>query len=219
MACCAHCRAADTQFDARRAERDLRQYKRRGVDAVTKLMLSELQRRPMPGCGLLDVGAGIGVISSEMAATGIVKATIVEASPAYLDVARRVVRSRYRDGFTQFVLGDFAVVAASLPDADAVTLGRVVCCYPDAETLLQLAAARTRRILALTYPRYRWYVRAGNMLQNLWRRFRGSAFRTFVHLPKRMEEVLKAGGLVRVAQKGTLLWMLEVYERPQPSRE
>src|SRR5262249_20213355 len=125
MACCAHCRAADTQFDARRAERDLRQYKRRGVDAVTKLMLSELQRRPMSGCGLLDVGAGIGVISSEMAATGIVKATIVEASPAYLDVARYVVRNRYQDGFTQFVLGDFAAVAASLPDADAVTLGRV----------------------------------------------------------------------------------------------
>src|SRR5262249_58157040 len=97
-----------------------------------------------------------------------------------------------------FAVGDFAAGGASLPDADAVALGRVVCCYPDAATLLHLAAARTRRVLALTYPRYRWYVRAGNLFQNLWRRFRGSAFRTFVHLPKRMEEVLKAGGLVRV---------------------
>src|SRR5262249_51124306 len=142
---------------------------------------------------------------------------VVEASPAYLDVARQVVGSRYRDGFTQFVLGDFAAVAAGLPDADAVILGRVVCCYPDAETLLHPAADRPRGILALTFPRYRWHVRAGNMLQNFWRRLRGNAFRTYVHLPSRMERVLEAAGLVRVAQKGTSLWTLEVYEREQRS--
>jgi hypothetical protein len=40
-----------------------------------------------------------------------------------------------------------------------VTLDRVVCCYPDAETLLRAAAQRARKLVAFTYPRDRWYVR------------------------------------------------------------
>jgi hypothetical protein len=44
------------------------------------------------------------------------------------------------------------VIAGTLPDADVVTLDRVVCCYPDPEALLG-AAAKTRQVLAFTYPR------------------------------------------------------------------
>jgi hypothetical protein len=57
-------------------------------------------------------------------------------------------------------LAIFAVLAGKLPDADVVTLNRVVCCYPDAEALLGAAAARTQQVLAFTYPRDRWYVRS-----------------------------------------------------------
>ena len=218
MSCCAHCCAAQTKFDSKRAAHDLRQYKRHGADAVTQLILAELQRRPLKGSDLLDVGAGIGVIGAELAKSGMVKATVVEASPAYLDVARQEVGSRYREGLAQFVLGDFASLAATLGDADVVTLGRVVCCYPDADALLQGAAARTRRVLAFTYPRDRWFVRAGNALRNFWKQLRGSAFRTYVHAPKRMQSVVETAGLVRVAQKETFTWMLDVYERQTNNR-
>jgi SAM-dependent methyltransferase len=213
MACCTHCCATQTHFDAKTAERDLRQYKRRGVDAVTKLLLSELQGHPLDGRELLDVGAGIGVISCEMARKGIAKATVVEAAPAYLDVARTLVRDCYGARRTEFVLGDFATVATILEDADIVTMGRVVCCYDDFKALLHGASARTRQILAFTYPRYCWYVRAANAVQNLWRWLRGSSFRTYVHLPKRMASVLEKTGLACIAKKGTAAWVVEVYER------
>jgi len=213
MSCCAHCCSAQTQFDSKRAGRDLRQYKRRGADAVTQLILAELQQRPLQGSDLLDIGAGIGVIGAELANSGIVKATVVEASPAYLDVARQEVGSRYGAGLSEFVLGDFTSLAATLHDADVVTLGRVVCCYPDAEMLLHGAAARTRKVLAFTYPRDRWFIRAVNIFQNVWRQLRGSAFRTYVHAPKLMQSVVETAGLVRVAQRATSVWMLDVYER------
>jgi len=51
-------------------------------------------------------------------------------------------------------------------------------------------------------------------LENFWRRLRGSAFRTFVQRPERMEVVLEAPGLVRVARQGTLVWVLDLYRRP-----
>jgi len=213
MVCCTGYCAAETQFNSKVAQRDLRRYRRRGADATTRLMLAELRRWPLEGRHLLDVGGGIGVISGELADARVASAVTVEASPAYLEVARREVEPKYGSRPTQFVLGDFAVIAGTLPDADVVTLDRVVCCYPDAEALLGVAAARTRQVLAFTYPRDRWYVRTMFALGNFWLRLTGKKFRAFVHAPERMAAVLEASGLVRATQRETLVWMLDLYHR------
>jgi magnesium-protoporphyrin O-methyltransferase len=176
-------------------------------------MLAELRHWPLEGQQLLDIGAGIGVISVELAGTGIADATVVEASHAYLEVARREVESRYGSRPTRFILGDFAAIADTLPDADVVTLDRVVCCYPDAEALLRGATTRARRLLAFTYPRDRWYVRTLIMLENLWRRLTGNRFRAFVHSPPRMATVLETAGFVRHAHRDTFVWTLDLYHR------
>jgi 2-polyprenyl-3-methyl-5-hydroxy-6-metoxy-1,4-benzoquinol methylase len=213
MACCTRYCAAEAQFNHKVAERDLRRYRRRGADATTRLMLAELRHWPLEGRRLLDVGGGIGVISKELAGTGVGSATTVEASPAYLEVARREAGSQYGSRPTQFILGDFAVIAGTLPDADVVTLDRVVCCYPDAEALLQQAAGRARQLLAFTYPRDRWYVRTLIVLENFWLQLTGKEFRAFVHAPERMGAVLEAAGLVRAARRETLVWTLDLYRR------
>ena len=213
MACCTGYCAAETQFDGKVAEHDLRRYRHRGADVTTRLLLEELRRRPLEGRRLLDVGGGIGVISAELANAGVASITMVEASPAYLEVARREVGSRYGSRPTQFILGDFAAIAGTVPKADLVTLDRVVCRYPDGEALLREAAGRARQMLAFTYPRDRWYVRMMVALENIWRRLTGNKFRAFVHPPKRMEAELEAAGLVRDAQRETLVWVLELYRR------
>jgi 2-polyprenyl-3-methyl-5-hydroxy-6-metoxy-1,4-benzoquinol methylase len=211
MACCSQYCAAEKQFDGKVAEHDLRRYHRRGPDAITRLLVAELRRWPLQGGQLLDVGGGIGVICAELADT-VVAATLVDASPAYLEVARRELGSRYASP-TQFFLGDFVKIAGAVPDADVVTLDRVVCCYPDVEALLGAAAARARRLLAFTYPRDRWHVRAVFALENFWRRLTRNQFRSFVHPPQRMRAVLEAAGLVHAARSGTLAWTLDLYRR------
>jgi magnesium-protoporphyrin O-methyltransferase len=213
MVCCTRYCAAEAQFNRKVATRDLRRYQRRGAAAITKLMLTELRRWPLQGADILDVGGGIGVITMELAGAGVNTATVVEASPAYLEVARHEVGSRYGSRLTQFVLGDFAVLAPTLTDADVVTLERVVCCYPDAEALLRGVAARARRLVAFTYPRDLWYMRTLTALQNFWRRLKGNTFRTFVHPPQRMGAVLEAAGFVRAARRGTAVWVLDLYHR------
>jgi SAM-dependent methyltransferase len=213
MVCCTGYCAAEAQFDSKVAERDLRRYRRRGADRTTRLMLEELRRWPLEGRRLLDVGGGIGVVIGELADTRVASAAIVEASPAYLEVARREVGLKYGSRPIQFVLGDFAVIAGTLCDADVVTLDRVVCCYPDAEALLVAAAARTQQVLAFTYPRDRWYVRTMFAFGNFWLRLTGKKFRAFVHAPERMAALLEASGLVRATRRQTFMWMLDLYHR------
>ena len=108
-------------------------------------------------------------------------------------------------------------MADTLPDADVVTLDRVVCCYPDAGALLGAAALRTRQFLALTYPRNRWHVRAVIAVQNLLRRLKGSEFRVFVHSPEGVSATLQEAGLARAARQETWVWIMEVYRRSGPS--
>ena len=115
----------------------------------------------------------------------------------------------------QFFLGEFAETADSLPEADIVTLDRVVCCYPDVEGLLRGAAGRARSMVAFTYPLDVWYVRAGVVVENLWYRLRRDPFRAFVHSRERMASVLESAGFVRTAgRRASLQWALDLYRRP-----
>jgi 2-polyprenyl-3-methyl-5-hydroxy-6-metoxy-1,4-benzoquinol methylase len=213
MTCCpGPCHAA-TFFGPSTARRELRRYQRHGPESTTRMLLEELRRTPLDGLHLLDIGSGIGAIAVELAGAGLAAVTLADASPAYLEVARHHVGSRYAPRPVQFILGDFAVTAASLPDADIVTLDRVVCCYPDVETLLRLAATHSRRLLAFTYPRDKWFMRAAFVLENSFYRLTRNPFRAFVHSPQRMASVLEAAGFVRTAHRETLPWALDLYRR------
>jgi len=211
--CCGRYSAAEKHFDRKVAERDLRRYRHKGAQGITRTLLTELRHWSLQEKHLLDVGAGIGVISAELAANGLSSTTLVEASPAYLDTARRVTEPYFISRPAQFLLGDFTVIAPTLNDADVVTLDRVVCCYPDAQALLRAAASRTRQLLAFTYPRDRWYVRTTIALENFIRGLKQNVFRTFVHKPEDMNAVLEAAGFVRVTRRDTLVWALDIYQR------
>jgi len=213
MTCCTGPCAVASHFNPKKADRDLRRYQRHGPDISTRILLSEIRRWPLQGLHLLDVGAGIGVIALELAGAGLAGVTLADASADYLEAARRHLASRDASLRAQFILGDFAATAGSLPDADIVTLDRVVCCYPDVEALLRGAAARARRIVAFTYPRDEWYVRAGFVVENSWYRLRQDPFRAFVHSPQRMASVLESAGFVRAARLAKLQWALDLYRR------
>jgi magnesium-protoporphyrin O-methyltransferase len=149
----------------------------------------------------------------ELAGAGMASVTLADASAGYLEAARRHLATRDAALPAQFILGDFAVTADSLPDADIVTLDRVVCCYPDAQALLRGAAARARGMIAFTYPRDTWYVRAAIVLENSWYRVKRDPFRAFVHSPEGMASVLEAAGFAHAARRTTPQWALDLYRR------
>lgn len=213
MSCCTRYCVAETKFNRKMAERDLRRYHRRGAEGITRMLLTELRRFPLQDKRLLDIGGGIGILGAELAADGVAGATLVEASPAYLETAQQEVRPRYEPRPTEFHLGDFALIADTLPDADVVTLNRVVCCYADATALLQTAALRTSETLAFTYPRDRWHIRAVVALQNFLRRLMRDPFRFFVHPVQKMDATLENAGLTRSARRETFLWAIDLYRR------
>lgn len=213
MNCCSRYEAADRKFGRETAERDRRRYQRHGPDSTTRDVISAVRSLGLREATLLDVGGGIGVIQHELLGREVAAAVLVEAASAYVAVAREETEARGNGARTHFFLGDFASIANQVPDADIVTLDRVVCCYPDYDRLLTVSAARCRKALALSYPRNRWVVRRVIALENLGRRLVRDPFRTFVHPPEDMDRLLTTAGLVLADVNDSLAWRVALYTR------
>lgn len=214
MSDCCRAAIADRHFGCDRARSQVDAYRAHGPDRLTRLALALLRDRPLSSARLLDVGGGIGVIGRELLAEGRVSAvTIVEESSAYLAAARALAEEDGTADRHTFVPGDFVEVASGVGPADAATLHRVVCCYPDHEALLDAVAETGARSVLLSYPRERWYVRAVLWAENRVHRLRGDPFRSYVHPEAAVRDRMEAAGFRRVSDLVTWFWRVEVYER------
>jgi magnesium-protoporphyrin O-methyltransferase len=211
------CCALESKFDASVADADLRRYHRRGPQPTSRRMIALLRARIGATGTLLDIGGGVGVLEHEMVPSTFSSATLVEASPAYLEAARKEAERRGTAERLRFLHGDFAAMAQSLHAADAVAMDRVVCCYPDHRALMSGAIAKARSHIALSYPRDSWPVKVVIATQNLIRRLTGNPFRTYAHPVTELARLLGEGGFTRVGSHRGVVWIVEVYARDATS--
>ena len=160
-----------------------------------------------------ELSVWLGADAEVLLQAGLKHALCVDMSQAALAASAEEAQRQGMAGRIEWMEGDFVAVAATVPSADLVALDRVVCCYPAYAPLLEHAAAHGRRLLALSYPRDRWWVRVGVWIENTWRRLNGEEFRAFVHPPAAMAALLAKHGFTRARAAATWTWQVEVYAR------
>jgi magnesium-protoporphyrin O-methyltransferase len=143
------CAAIERKFDERVARRELAGYLKKGPGPTTKLLRDGVAAAGGSIETLLDVGAGIGALTFELLERGVRRAVSVDASAAFVAAGRGEAARRDRAFRVEWIHGDYVALAERLTPADAVTLDRVVCCYPRYEPLLGAAATHARRCLAV----------------------------------------------------------------------
>lgn len=211
---CNCCEITDNAFTEAEAKSELRGYRRRGPAKQTRLILNAIRSLGLKGVALLDIGGGIGSIHHELLKDVAHEATHVDASSAYLKEAKEETTRRGNLERVKFIHADFTDVASDLPQADIVTLDRVVCCYPDFRSLLKAAADHSRKAIALTYPRETWYMRFGLRAANLFQKLRKDPFRVFLHPVAEMESLLRNEGFVKTSVQRLVIWEMALYQRP-----
>jgi predicted RNA methylase len=217
---CSHCEVTGKQFDPAIARADLKRYRRRGPDAVTRRLIGLVEKAELaPGSTLLDIGGGIGAIHHHLLDHGVERVLHVDASDSYLAAAREESERLGHAERVTFRHADFRSTAQAVGLVDAVTLDRVVCCDPDFASLLRAAADCSRRLLAFSFPRRNWLSRAMAESGNRWRGLWGNEFRVYIHPPEGMVTVLQRAGLALRAEAGTIAWRVMLFERsarPRP---
>lgn len=208
-----------TPIDAGIARSDRDSYRSKGPDETTRMLLDMIEANSGPGATVLDVGGGIGVIDHELLKSGASQTVLVEASTAYLDVAREQAEEAGLGDRIEIVSGDFVRQAHDIKAADIVTLDRVVCCYPDADTLVKASAAKATKLYGLVLPRNRWYVRLAARLDNVGWWLKRSAYRAQNHANSRIDELAMAQGLRLRSEEFTRFWRVVLYARDEPEAE
>jgi 2-polyprenyl-3-methyl-5-hydroxy-6-metoxy-1,4-benzoquinol methylase len=199
-------------FNRKYAARDARRYRNRGLTRTSRDLV-ELAG-DVHGASILDIGGGVGAIDLELLALGAERATNVELSEGYEDEAAKLLTERGLAHRVERRIGDFVVEAGAIERHDVVVMHRVVCCYPDVDSLVGIAAARTGSRMLLTYPQERSWMRLGLRMVNLWLRLSRCGFRAYAHPVSRIVVAASAEGLrLERRERHGLLWETAAFAR------
>lgn len=176
-------------------------------------MTEALSNQGVEGMILLDIGGGVGAIQHAMFDKGVIHATHVDASSAYVHAASEEARRREIDDRITVLRGDFVELADKLPQADIVALDRVVCCYDDMQALVRLSVEKVKLKYGLVFPRDLWLFRLFLPLANFIVSLTGSPFRIFLHSTEQIEQIIKQEGLEKVYYQKAGFWQILVYSR------
>ncbi|MBL8050777.1 MAG: class I SAM-dependent methyltransferase [Anaerolineales bacterium] len=210
---CNCCEITDSQFDESRAKDDITDYRKIGPAKQTKLILEAVRYLQLKNASLLDVGGGIGAIYHELMQDVVSNVIHVDASSAYLKVAKEESVKRGKVDFIKFIHADFTDVEKEIEKTDIVTLDRVVCCYPDYRALLTAAGKHSKRALVMTYPRETWYFKITLGIINFFQKLSRDPFRVFIHPVYQMESLLNILGFSRTSTKRLFVWEMSLYEK------
>lgn len=200
-------------FNSREAQRSVKRFEKHGLDSTAGPMVDALKQKGVAGLTLLEVGAGSGTAQVTLLEAGMESSVAYDISPAYETVAGHLLAAR---GLTEKVHWNTGDVTddGDVAAADVVFLNRVICCYSEMERLVDFTASRANGMLALSYPRDRWFVRTGLRAINFFLRFRKVPFQVQVHPPSAIDGRVTGHGLVEIAAGSTTVWQWKVWQRP-----
>ncbi len=203
----------DKLFDEKNARAKAREYARKGLNDDAQRIVDFVRGRLSPGYSVLEVGGGVGAIQLELLRDGAARAVNIELATQYEIVAAELIRERGLGERVERRLGDFVRESGAIPSSDVVVMQRVVCCYPDADALVGAGADHARRLLLLTFPVERWWIRVGLAAENALFRLRGSTFRSFVHSTAAVLAVAQRRGMRVADHHRGLIWQVVAFER------
>lgn len=209
--CCSLPRGYDKLFGEKTARRDLKRYRKRGLDETGERLVEFLRGRGAQGLSVLEIGGGVGALEAELLKAGADRALNYELSPSYEESARELWREAGVEDRAEYRVGD--VTQNEVPSADAVVMHKVVCCYPDAEALVGAAAERARRYLVMSFPRERRLTRIGFGGLNLVARLLRWEYRSYIHPGAEILGAAERRGLKRVEEHRGLIWQVAALER------
>lgn len=208
--CCPHSKSAG-RFFSFFAHRHRKRFEKKGFELSQIQLLSGLDQASYKDATILEIGSGVGHLHQTLLENGAKSAVGIDLSSKMNEEARQWAKERGLSKRTQYFDNDFIMIADELEDADITILDKVVCCYPDAESLVKKSLSKTQRVYALTYPRNRWYIHLVMNLLTLLMVIIGSDFRPYVHDPKNIEKWITNNNYNKTYEVSNFMWLTQIY--------
>ena len=214
MTCC-QCQGIETCYNRKSVAKNLKKYRKNGPSKTTCTLIEALKAEDIKGTTLLDIGGGVGAIQHELLKAGVSNAINVEASKAFIEAAKEEAERQGHANRISHHHGNFVDLASNIPQADIVTLDKVICCYHDMRALVGLSSSLARRFYGVIYPQDTWRTKIGFAFENFIYWLRRTSFRVFVHPTIAIDTMLRENGLEQIFYRKAGIWQIVVYTRPE----
>jgi 2-polyprenyl-3-methyl-5-hydroxy-6-metoxy-1,4-benzoquinol methylase len=206
------CNSYQKVFNDKWAKKDLKKYEKKGLKKLTGMLVEAIRQRSESGMTLLDIGGGIGTISFELLKDCVERSTHVDISEASLSVLKRETERRELVDKINILEGDFLDHADKIDPSDIVTLDKVICCYDDYRSLVNISASKANALYGFVIPRDTWWVKAVHIIATPFMKwFYG--FQAYIHPFREIEAIVKAHGFQRKFRKNRNQWMVTLYSK------
>jgi 2-polyprenyl-3-methyl-5-hydroxy-6-metoxy-1,4-benzoquinol methylase len=213
MSCC-QCQGIATSFDEIYVAKKLKEYRKKGPKKTTRQLIDVLLAEGVQGSTLLDIGGGLGDIQHELLRAGVSQVINCDAALAYQKACQQEAERLGHAEHIHYLQGNFVEQAREIPATDMVTLDRVICCYDDMPSLVNLSAQKAKRLYGIVYPRDTWWVRAAVWMENIYTQWvERNPMRVFVHSSQAVEAIIHNNGLERTFFREMGPWQVLVYRK------
>jgi len=182
---------------------------------ATDMLFGWVREAGLSGSTFMDIGCGTGELILRALDAGATTATGADLSTEAIAMASDLMHETgYRDQVDLWV-GDAAV--ESLEPHDIVVLDKVICCYPDADSLIARSTAAATHVYAFALPesrgfwgfvaKTRWFV------FDLLDRIQGEHMPRFIHDRSEVEAKVIAAGFRPLHTARQYVWFVGGYAR------
>src|SRR5438270_13808406 len=192
-------------------------YKSNGLTSSSQVLLDFIFKKGLLGKTVLDIGCGTGFFALETLRQGASSCIGVDLSSAAIHEANEFAKESGLQDRAKF---EVANAASTQHAADIVVMDKVLCCYPDADSLLKTASASSSDLLGFVVPRdeglMRPVMRIGTGLINLVEMLRRTGFRLHLHPLHSLDRLLLDNGFQHSSKTKSRFWLIFLYKRTEP---
>ena len=214
---CEHCLGADSLFNLKTAKKQKKAFLKKGLSRVSQKLFEEVKPHIEEDSTMLDIGGGIGGLQWEFYKLGGKSSTQVDSSNAYLEVAKDLDYELGFENKSQRLFGDFTDVAPEVSKHSILVMDKVLCCYPNFDSLLQASLLRCEKVAAFSFPMGGSIARLFRAFGVLYMKAIGNSFRPYVHDPQLVHEYIESQGFQRSSKNRAFPWNVWLYVRKDQS--
>jgi len=208
-----HCCGTDKFFDRKTAEKQYKEYLKKGPSRVSAKIIEQLKPFEPKGKSMIDIGGGIGTLQWWFLENGGNKTIGIDASSGYLEKAKKHAKEKGWLDRTEFLMGDCTDVYPNIASADFITLDKVICCYPNYIDIIESTCKKQPKYISLSYPMDGVISDGVRALGALALMLTKNSYRPFVHKVKDVRNLFKTNGYKRVAYNLAFPWHIETYKK------
>jgi SAM-dependent methyltransferase len=191
-------------------------YKSEGLEKSSAVLLEFLAEKGLSGKTILELGCGPGGFTIECLKKGAARGVGMDLSPEMIKTANELASNLNFQDRAKFIVGNAAT--AEIPSSDIVVMDKMLCCFPDAKSILQNVILASGSGIGFVVPRdqglFKVPLRIAVFFKDLYDKIRNQNLGwLYLHSLPEIDRILRNAGFTQRQRAVSGFWIVFLYSK------